>query len=412
MMLTPRRDFLFACAAPLLAACRAARGAGLEDRDKACAARLGMVLEAIQAFRRRNGALPSNLNQLYEQGFVAEPHLLVCPSAEQSGNYASLPQGMLSSTRTSGVASYEYEFADGVSINRDEQPGLPSTSRRIWKLRQLEGPLKDLMPFLLCDHKRCFLNISGLGNVYTSGNYWEVEFVDVLPEIYTMPFMTYRRPGPIALSANPRPASLPKDCLDLAPVGNALANDPWLDGMREGDSLGDLLNQLDAGQPLSDLPAFDSRFIIQVCGKFGPEDSWPDKAFGLQSYPAESRILEFQARPGCTIHLLHACAYADRPGARAGTILIADRDSKQKSEFSLIYGVNTSIWRAKTPWDQENPHSVWRGKGGSSGKHVRLFHQAITWDGAGQSTTANLQFQLVADRSSFAGPFIAAITLS
>jgi hypothetical protein len=409
----PRRRFIALCATHSLFGRVLLRGENTDLAFHSCAARLRKVYEAIESFRRTRGDYPLRLHDLCQFDYLANLNMQVCPDAERAGSLSSVAPGILTSTNSDNQATYEYELSNEVSMDPRDVAGLADQSRRGWKKHLLETALGKFVPILRCErHSKC-INVTAQGKLYLSEQYWELEYVDVLPEIYSMPYLAQIRSPSILAYAAPRPSRLAAECLDLQQAANALPGDPWLEGISDGDSLADLSSSFRDGFNSEGLPTFDVRWIIQVSGNFGSFDSWIGrKTFGAPSYPKRSKAVCFKAGQNTKIHLLHACAYGGVEGEEAGKIAVQAPDGRTVCELSLVYGKNTAVWRGPDFKNEATDLTpVWQGSSGSSGWRARLFHTVLPVNAfAGGETMVELT--LDANVKSFAGPFIAAITLS
>lgn len=411
MLPVTRRRFLQRCIVSSLLGSVAFRAAAQQDSMAACTSRLRMVFESLEAFRRANGQYPGKLAELVERGYLSHERQCLCPVTEQTNLLIAVAPGIASSTKFDKRNSYEYELDDSVRINQTDAPGLTDLTRRGWKTCLMEGPLKKVAPLLRCQlHNRKAVNVTATGDVYLSGQYWELEFVDLLPEVYTMPFMAHRRPLAISQYAARRPAPLPANCLDLEAAGNALPEDPWLEGVLAGDTLEALLAILPQELSQQSLPAFDTRYLIQVCGKFGTEKDWEShEKFGAHSYPTRSKAIHFQAPAGSRLHILHACAYPDKPGQKAGGVHIKNTESGAEQSIDFVYGRDTAVWRGESSHPELKP--VCELIPSAKGVPQRLFCRSCRIDCASSDVTP-LELRIEADPASTAGPFIVGLSIS
>ncbi len=401
----------------MLGASVAAAGAREED---ACRARLGMLHEAICAWKRRFGDFPPDLGTLLRQGFVADQRWLVCPGVEKDLSYKSVGAGTLTSTIFDNEATYEYELDERAPMNARLVRGLAHASRRAWRKDLMKTALGKVLPIVRCQrHTKCW-NVTGEGRSYLSGPEWEYNYVDLLPEIYAMPFLAHTRNPSIHEHAGSRPDRLGSGCIDLKDAANALPGDPWLDGFKSGDSLDDFVSGTRGGYQSESGMQFDCRYLVQVCGKVGNDSTWMErKAFAGPAYPRVSRPISLACRTGDRIHMIHACAYRGEVGEVAGAIVLEDEDGAELQSKALVYGRDTSVWRAQEFKKPSFTPPLWTGSAGKALEaetgmkawEARLFLHTMPMDAA-MSESTRCFLRLRANEDSPTGPFIVAITVS
>lgn len=399
------------------AACLAEEAAG---SDEACKTRLAILHEALTAWKRKHGDYPLHLGLLLRDSFITDERLLVCPSLEKDLFYRSAGPGILTSTLSDAGATYEYEMDERALMSLRATRGMADASRRAWRNDLTKTALAHVFPIVRCQRHKKHWNVTADGRIYPSGLHWEYEFVDLLPEIYAMPYLARTRSPSIHAHVAPRPSRLGPDSIDLKDAANALPGDPWLDGFKDGDSLEDLAAASQDGYETPDGILFDCRYLVQVCGAVGDEELWKErKIFGGPSYPPVSRGIPIQCKRGDRIHIIHACAYRDRLQSMAGEIVLEDETGKELQKKTLIYGRDTAVWRAGKFLKPAVLVPVWSGKAGKalekqtgvSGWDARLF--LLTWEvEADAAPEKTLFLRLHANPATPASPFIVAVTLS
>lgn len=398
---------------PAALACPSAFGQGQADLRTQCVKRLQMLFEAIEAWRRtHSGDYPPDLMALLTDGFLHDRSFFDCPGAKAETSLQSAPRATLSSTSLEPLATYEYELESKMKPNMRDAVGMPDPSRRAWKLPLLQGPLGDHVPILRCLwHGLPYINLPRTGKPYESGSEWEYKFVDILPEVYAMPWLAVHRSPSIHNYVAARSPDLPRSSIDLKDAANALPGDPWLDGSEEADSLAELPPTITIrGDEREEI--FDSRYLIQVCGACVSDDAWKQReAFAeFPSYPRQSRAIKLACRKGTSISLLHATAYPAQPGTTVGCLLFRFPDGTEK-EKNLVYGGDTRVWRHEKPDGASVPTPVWSGTTAAKTSPIwlaRLFYSSFPVD-AESAVDQPVELFLVADKHSTAGPFIAAL---
>ena len=377
-----------------------------------CKARLRLLNDAINAWRRKYGDFPMKLGDLLRRGIIADAHVLICPGAEREVSFKAVEKGILTSTESDPAATYEYELSNDAKMNPLLVEGLDDKSRRAWKKALLTTAIKQSVPIVRCERHARTLNLTAEGTIYESGGIWEYDFVELLPEIYAMPFLAQTRAPSIHNYVAARPTGLDASCLDLKDAANALPGDPWLDGFDIGDSLKDFPPSTGAPFKTADGILYDCRYLVQVCGKTGSERSWRYReTFGGPSYPQKARPITFKAGRGDRAHVLQACAYPTQVGSNVGEIVISTADGAESQRTPLVYGENTLVWRAGSFAEGSQPKAVWKGVTGSSGWNVQLYEITVPLKSAA-SDRESYFLRLQANVDDLAGPFILGVTIS
>lgn len=412
-MLLRRRAFL-GCLLPTIVAASQFRAKEEITAKPRCAERLKTVYEAIEAWRRRHADYPPDLDSLVKKGFLQNIQMLLCPEAEEQLSLSSVPDGVLTSTTYDKAATYEYDLAQDIPTNDRDAINLAEPNRRTWKMALMKTAVGDFVPILRClRHLPVALNIPRTGVLYESDLYWEFKFVDLLPEVYAMPWMASTRSPSIHNFVSERPPALPAGALDLKEAANALSVDPWLDGVSSADSLCKASPVVNVRDAEGTVRAFDCRYLVQVCGGFGAYETWlARESFAGPSYPKQSKTVNIRCRNATQIFVLQATAYPAVPDSEVGKITLLFPDGTTQIQ-PLIYGRNTSVWRYKREKTPE-PTPVWSGATGSAESpdwRASLFLLSFRVESSFQSDTP-AELRLEANPDSRAGPFVAGINTS
>ena len=147
--------------------CQAAPARTLEEQEKEIDKKqLRQIYDAIQAYRKKHGDLPTWLSELVPD-FLPDPEVLVSPVEKRTGQSRiwEYPDPKLK-------VSYVYEFSGsraGGQVNQNRQTPL---TMKEWKTLQMDefGPAT---PLLRCHLYDPVLNLSFSGEFYETGLFWE-----------------------------------------------------------------------------------------------------------------------------------------------------------------------------------------------------------------------------------------------
>lgn len=368
------------------------------NHDRECAARLSLIHEGLQAYRRQHeGALPRRLSDLHPQ-FIADAALLNCPIATASGRFTPGRRDIWTNARQETLGSYNWEFSSEVvpSAIVGGQSGIEW--RRV-KAALMKSPIGSKVPTVRCllDTTRV-LNLSFSGEVYVSSLYWEDAVLDKFPHPYAEPFLIMRDQRPIRDRLPPRASDLPSSVIDLSECINACLGDPWLSG--HGPEILPLPAHVSTVIQSNGLP-FEIRGIVQVGGAV--RSNATTEGFSGRAYPFVSAPIRVDVR--CArIHLLHATAFAASNGEVVGRYEVVTK-SGTVSEVSLRMGVEIQHWRSDGA--QSRLSAAWRGQIDGVGD-CALFHW--TWQNADPSDEI-VSIRLHAAAESVASPFLVAMTV-
>src|SRR5262245_23649919 len=99
MRLFGRRSFLQKCVATCALGSVASRASVPRDPMAVCTARLRMVFESLEAFRRMHGQYPGKLVELVDSGYLSHRYQCLCPVTEQTKSLVAVERGIASSTK-------------------------------------------------------------------------------------------------------------------------------------------------------------------------------------------------------------------------------------------------------------------------------------------------------------------------
>jgi uncharacterized GH25 family protein len=141
---------------------------------------LRKIYDAIQAYKKKNGDLPSWLSDLFPE-FLSDPNVLMSPVELRTGQSQlwGYPDPKM---RT----SYTYEFSQATANTRDEQGKELTLKEKKMIQMQEYGPV---IPLLRCHLHSRVLNMSYSGDIYQTALFWETD-----PN--TLELMAKLGPGP------------------------------------------------------------------------------------------------------------------------------------------------------------------------------------------------------------------------
>jgi uncharacterized GH25 family protein len=144
---------------------QAAAGQSLDDQELAIDKQhLRKIYDAIQAYKKKNGDLPSWLSDLFPE-FLSDPNVLMSPVELRTGQSQlwGYPDPKM---RT----SYTYEFSQATANTRDEQGKELTLKEKKMIQMQEYGPV---IPLLRCHLHSRVLNMSYSGDIYQTALFWE-----------------------------------------------------------------------------------------------------------------------------------------------------------------------------------------------------------------------------------------------
>lgn len=182
-----------------------------------------------------------------------------------------------------------------------------------------------------------WLNVACTGWIYSSGAYWEEEFVELMPRPFMDPKVLEQDHRAIPDRAPPRSALCGVEQIDLVPSCNAMPTSPWFFGPTMGDKAPDFGVWLQSGVHEVEGRRFDVRGVLQVEGSLVAPGEGKRSS---RSYPSQiSGIQVNQEAKG--LHLLAGTVQAAPRGATAAILRLHYSEGGEE-EIPLVYGEHVS----------------------------------------------------------------------
>ncbi len=199
-----------------------------------CVKQLERIYQALEEFRKRHpGHNPDWLSDLARERILAE-HYLVCPKIRRTHHFTEgrdgdgenrIRDGVFADPSGQWQPSYAYEFAN---VPLPLWPGLGKTYADYkMKQRTMHG-IGDRVPIVRCFAHDPRLNLALNGEIYTSGDDWELNFTDSHDEHYPVTMFQSIPPKTDPSKLPPRPSRMSSKTLDLTPFYNAYLDEFWL----------------------------------------------------------------------------------------------------------------------------------------------------------------------------------------
>jgi hypothetical protein len=198
--------------------------------------------ESLQAWRRgHRGNYPERLVDLADAGLMPFVNGF-CPNLRHELLSSDARHSMATSRRPGAdpAGFYEYELTPNDHKSATEAdylpPGTPAYTRRDIKLELLRRPQADQVPLLRCSSHRAeapeplrktdkpIRNASYTGDVYWSGEYWEIHWLSDVPHCERDSIVLFGLKGPYFYVDKP-PAMA--TALDLRSWSCAFGDHPW-----------------------------------------------------------------------------------------------------------------------------------------------------------------------------------------
>jgi len=286
------------------------------EEVRQCSKNLHLIYEAIQAYRRVNKDVPTELAELTPH-FLSKVHL-ICPGARRLG----LTSADLVGWGPTGPATYDYEFTP--RLIPPIISGGAQWSMREWKQLQM-GLLGSDVPIVRCHTHKRVLNLSFGGRIFESASVdWEQNFTDVVRRedlTFAKRFAAWTVVKKIIVPArNPQALAT---LIDLSTEYNALLDEIWpsCEPLRP-------LSGLPPGLAEFDHTGFDIRGAIQL-GALRP---------GLIPYPVAVTNIVIGLH-GARVHLLLGTVYAAPPETPVAECIFHLSDGRRQ-RLQLLYGTH------------------------------------------------------------------------
>jgi hypothetical protein len=343
-----------------------------------CKARLLLIYDGIQQYRRDHKELPKRLSDMVPEYF-ADPGILYCPL----GKLAGTSSGAMARNVDDPNTSYFFEF------HSKPLDVLPGRTNREWKQAQM-SLLGSEVPIVRCLLHPPMLNLSFGGRVYESGTYWESNFTSVVNAQDLQPQVLLKDHVLVRVVQIPiRPASAPATQIDLSDFYNGSVQKAWL---TDSPHL-DLIPLASGAHPPPS--AFDCRGVIQLAAKKVAADVFPREVQGIV------------VRQACRkLRFLHGAAGTEKQGTVLGRYVVHYADGEFR-DIPIAYGRDLgNAWRAQP--EMADAQVAWEAQGTGSERGLRRLYE-LTWDNPrGHVPVLTLDF---VSHATGAAPFLVAITV-
>jgi hypothetical protein len=217
------------------------------------------------------------------------------------------------------------QMPEGVEFENPESPDN--------RLRR-RSPVGERTPCLrLRVGENDWLNVACTGWIYRSGEYWESEFVDLIPRPLMWVELLAKDHRPVPQRAARRSPLCGSAQIELVPKCNAIPTFPWFFGPPHEKSAPDFGSWVADGVHEHDGVLFDVRGVIQLDGRMVPKAT--GKRF-LRAYPENVRGIAV-GKSARVIHLLAGTVDRAEPRAVVATVRVAFT-SGASEELPLRYG--------------------------------------------------------------------------